>query len=237
MDDLKTFEKSILEQIPGADESKAEKLAGYMQGILEYNKSINLTAIKDPEEFILRHYADSLAVIGTDEFEKAETVIDVGTGGGFPGVPLAVMCPEKKFVLADSLAKRLAVIDELCEKLGIVNISTVHGRAEDLGKSLSHREKYDFCVSRAVANMSTLSEYCLPFVKVGGCFAAYKTEDSAEEIEAARKAIEVLGGKVEKQIGHGGEDRRHMLIFVKKVGNTPKKYPRKAGTPAKSPIL
>ena len=153
---------------------KEDKLSGYMDEILELNQHINLTAITDRDEFIRKHYIDSLLCVSYDEFKNAKNIIDVGTGGGFPGVPLAVAFPEKNFVLIDSLNKRIKIINELCEKLGIMNVRAVHGRAEELARKKDMRDSFDLCVSRAVANMSTLTEYCLPFVKKGGCFIAYK---------------------------------------------------------------
>ena len=169
----------------------------------------------------------------------AETVIDVGTGGGFPGVPLAIIFPEKQFVLMDSLNKRLKVIDDLCAKAGITNVVTLHGRAEDLARMKEHRDKYDICVSRAVANMSVLSEYCLPFVRKGGYFLAYKGPNSEEEVKAAMKAIDILGGRVEsytEAFSADVFDFSHYIICIKKIKETPAKYPRKAGIPSKDPI-
>lgn len=217
---------------------KEDKLTGYMDEILELNQHINLTAITDRDEFIRKHYIDSLLCVGYDEFRNAKTIIDVGTGGGFPGVPLAVAFPEKKFVLIDSLNKRIKIINELCEKLGIRNVTAVHGRAEELARRKDMRDSFDLCVSRAVANMSTLSEYCLPFVKKGGSFIAYKGPECADEVRAASRAIKLLGGKLthEESPIFEGSNFEHKLIFIKKEKNTESKYPRKAGTPSKEPI-
>ena len=217
---------------------KAEKLLAYMEGLLEKNRYINLTAITDPEEFIEKHFMDSLTPCGQAFFENVQRVIDLGTGGGFPGIPLAVLRPEKEFVLADSLAKRLAVIDELCGKIGIDNVRTVHGRAEDLGRAPEFRETFDLCVSRAVADMSVLAEYCLPLVKRGGYFCAYKSWPVEEELQRARKAIKVLGGgKTETAcVQDIGAEKAHCLVIVEKSNDTPARYPRRAGTPSTKPI-
>ena len=213
------------------------KLIAYRDEILEYNKSINLTAIRDPKSFLAVHYLDSAEAVTLKEFKEAETIIDVGTGGGFPGVPLAVLAPDKKFVLMDSLGKRIKVISGIAEKLGISNIEFVHSRAEDLGRDKKHREKYDMAVSRAVASLPVLAEYCLPFVRIGGAFIAYKSADAEQEADEARTAIHLLGGKkdrIEDVAEAGPVD--HRLVVIKKVSGTPSKYPRRAGMPSKAPL-
>lgn len=220
-------------------EIKEHILMEYMDCILEMNKSVNLTAITDRDEFIQKHFVDSLLCCESEEFAKAGKIIDVGTGGGFPGIPLAVCFPEKEFVLMDSLAKRINIIREFCAKLGINNVSAIHGRAEDLGRQEGLRESFDICVSRAVANMSVLSEYCLPFVKVNGCFIAYKGPECESELNDASSAIRILGGelvRVEESYKLVDSDYKHKLVYVKKAGSTPDKYPRKAGTPSKKPL-
>ena len=214
---------------------EVEKLSSYMDGILEWNEKVNLTAIKEPEEFVEKHYIDSLAALKTAEFQDVETVLDLGTGGGFPGIPLAIMAPEKKFTLVDSLAKRLKIIDELAAKCEIYNVETLHGRAEDLAQKEEYRENFDLVVSRAVAEMNVLAEYALPFVKVGGALIAYKTagEKLDNELEAAAKAIRLLGGELIRTKKGEGD---HTLVIIKKTKKTPAKYPRKAGTPKKEPL-
>ena len=219
-------------------EEKNAILEKYMEGILAWNEKVNLTNITDPAEFRIKHNADSLMCVDFPEFLDAETVIDVGTGGGFPGIPLAVYAPEKQFILLDSLNKRLKIIDELAGELGIKNITLVHGRAEDAARAKEHREKYDLCVSRAVSNLATLSEYCLPFIKVGGYLLAYKGPGAEEEVKEAAKALKTLGGSLvdirETSMEEYGLD--HRILVIKKVRNTPKAYPRKAGTPLKEPL-
>lgn len=220
-------------------DQQLEMLEKYMNEVLIKNRNINLTAIKDRQEFIVKHYIDSLLAACTPEFLQAETVIDVGTGGGFPGVPLAVFFPEKKFILLDSLAKRLKTVQEIANRIGITNLGTVHGRAEGIAKDVAYREQFDICVSRAVAPLATLAEYCIPFVKVGGNFIAYKTVKATEEIDVAKKAVMLMGGMVEREVKEFGiaTKMQHTLVIINKNRKTPIKYPRKAGTPARKPIL
>ena len=205
-----------------------EKFLKYMESILEWNEKVNLTAIKDRDEFIKKHYIDSIVIGAFKEFKEAKNIIDVGTGGGFPGVPLAILFPEKEFVLIDSLNKRIKIINEVCEELNIKNVRAIHSRAEDLARDKNHRDKYDICISRAVANLSTLAEYCLPFVKTDGWFLPYKTEKAAEEIKLAEKAIEVLCGETieNRSTNVEGYDSNHQIIFIKKIKRTGKNYPR-----------
>ena len=234
--DLKNFCVKI--NIPYTD-LKENQFMGYMDEFLDRNQYINLTAITDRDEFIQKHYIDSLLCTGLKEFRNAKTVIDVGTGGGFPGVPLAIAFPEKQFVLIDSLNKRIKIINELCESLGILNVKAVHGRAEELARKKDMRQCFDICVARAVANMSTLSEYCLPFVKVGGSFIAFKGPECGDEIDAAANAIKVLGGDISgiKKPKIDELPFEHKLVCISKIKDTTSKYPRKAGTPSKEPIL
>ncbi len=221
------------------NDAMGKQFLGYMNEILEKNKQVNLTAITERDAFIQKHYIDSLFCASAKEFKNASRIIDVGTGGGFPGIPLAIAFPDKQFVLIDSLNKRIRIIHELSENLGILNVSVFHGRAEELARREDMREKFDLCVSRAVANMSTLAEYCLPFVKEGGFFIAYKGSDCNQELRDAKKALRVLGGKIEREENPSfeGISFEHKLIFVAKMKKTPLKYPRKAGTPSKEPIL
>ncbi|WP_245156625.1 16S rRNA (guanine(527)-N(7))-methyltransferase RsmG [Clostridium aminobutyricum] len=235
---MKQLEKALDTLSIPYTEEMIDKFERYMQLVLEWNEKVNLTAITEREEFIKKHFIDSVLCYSFPEMKKAQTVIDVGTGAGFPGIPLALVYPEKKFVLMDSLNKRLKIIDQICSDLDIQNVKTLHGRAEDLGKSKMYREKYDICVSRAVANLATLSEYCLPFIKVGGAFLAYKGNKAEEEIKEAEKAIHLLGGKLmeERQVKLDDFDLDHHIRVISKCKNTPAKFPRKAGTPSKEPL-
>lgn len=220
-------------------EERTSMLVEYMDMILEKNQYINLTAVRDRDEALQKHIADSLSCDFMEEYEAAENVIDIGTGAGFPGVPLAIVSPDKKFTLVDSLYKRLRIIDELTGELGIKNVTTVHGRAEDVGKSKEHREQYDICVSRAVASLDVLCEWCLPLVKKGGYFVAYKGENVSRETEDAANAIKLLGGKIAEIRKVQTEEESisgHVLVMIKKVKNTPSKYPRQAGQARKNPL-
>lgn len=235
---MKQLEKALNELGIQYTENMISQFEGYRNGVIEWNEKVNLTAITDPQEFVVKHFIDSVLCVGFDEYKAAKKVIDVGTGAGFPGIPLAILSQDKEFTLMDSLNKRLKIIDELSAGIGLTNVQTVHARAEELARNKAHREKYDICVSRAVANLTTLSEYCLPFIKVGGYLLAYKGPDAEAELADAKKAISILGGQVEKmekaQLDDFGLD--HRIIFIKKVKNTPAKYPRKAGTPSKEPL-
>lgn len=215
-------------------DAKADVLIRYMEKVLQWNEKVNLTAITDREEFVQKHLVDSLLCAETLEFTESSSICDVGTGGGFPGVPLAVCYPEKEFVLMDSLAKRIKIVQQICDELGIKNVRAVHGRAEDLARTEDYREAFDLCVSRAVANMRVLSEYCIPFVRVGGSFIAYKGADCESEIDDSKEAVRRLGGgETEiRKLPHLG----HSLVIIKKVSPTPKTYPRRAGTPARKPL-
>lgn len=214
------------------------KFEKYMKLILEWNEKVNLTAITDEDDFIKKHFIDSILCVGFDEIKNADTVIDVGTGAGFPGVPLALVFPDKQFLLIDSLGKRIKILYEILETLEISNVTLIHTRAEDLAHKKEYREKFDICFSRAVANLATLAEYCLPFVNIGGAFISYKGPDAGEELKEAGNAIKLLGGEAEdiRKINIEGFDLDHNIIIVKKKRNTPVKYPRKAGTPTKEPL-
>lgn len=227
--------RNYIEQLHIANpEEKEEQLIKYMEGILEWNEKVNLTAITDRDEFIQKHFIDSLLCAETLEFTDSSSICDIGTGGGFPGVPLAICYPDKQFTLMDSLEKRLKIVRQLCNEIGVENVEVVHGRAEELARQKDYREQFDLCVSRAVANMRVLSEYCLPFVKTGGCFIAYKGPDCQSEIDDARRAIQILGGDEPeiRPLSH----LEHSLVCIRKISDTPPAYPRKAGTPARKPL-
>lgn len=212
----------------------------YYELLVEWNKVMNLTAITEMEDVITKHFIDSISLIkllkNIDKEEKS--MIDVGTGAGFPGIPLKIAFPNLEIVLLDSLNKRLKFLDEVIIQLGLSNIRTVHGRAEDAGNNKEYREQFDYSVSRAVANIATLSEYCIPFVKVKGSFISYKSGKIDEELLAGKKAIHVLGGQLGQveRFQLIGTDADRALVEIKKVATTSKKFPRKAGTPSKEPI-
>ena len=212
---------------------KLEKLADI---ILEWNEKINVTAIRDRAEFMKKNVEDSLEILRLPEFSDAKRILDLGTGGGFPGLPLAIACPDKEFYLLDSVAKKLKVVAIAADELCLENVDVINMRAEDLAKWPAYRESFDIVVSRAVANMSTLSEYCLPFVKTGGYFVAYKTAAASEEIAAAENAVKMLGGGEQRIVHYGDEESGHVFVIIKKTAACPKKYPRKAGLPSKQPL-
>lgn len=212
----------------------------YKAILLEWNKKINLTAITEEKEIIIKHFVDSISIVKAMNQEKSFSVIDVGSGAGFPGIPLKIISKEIcSFTLLDSLNKRIRFLNETVNLLRLENVNCIHGRAEDIGQNQSYREKFDYCVSRAVANLTVLSEYCLPFVKIGGYFIASKGPEIKQEMEASQEVISLLGGKIEKtiKVNIPNSDIMHNLIVISKVKNTPLKYPRKAGKVNKNPII
>ena len=210
----------------------------FYEMLVEWNKVMNLTGITEYDEIVEKHFVDSLSIVNVFELERINRVLDVGTGAGFPGIPIKIVFPHLEVVLLDSLNKRIKFLDAVIDELEIKKISTIHGRAEDFARKEEYREKFDLCVSRAVANLSTLSEYCLPYVKRDGFFISYKSGNIEEEIEESKKAIQFLGGNIENVIKFQlpGTDISRSLVKVKKVKNTNLKYPRKSGVPAKEPI-
>lgn len=221
------------------DDEKLFKLTDFYELLIEKNKVMNLTAITEPKEFVIKHFIDSLTVLKFIRTENGMRAVDLGTGAGFPGVPLAIFLPGLEFVLIDSVNKKLKFIDEAADMLEISNIKTLHGRAEDISHMDEHREKYDYVFSRAVSSMPTLVELSLGMIKHDGFFVAYKSDNVASEIKEASKAIKLMGGEVssEESMALPNSDIIRKLYFIKKAGVTPKKYPRKAGEPAKKPIL
>lgn len=232
------FEKDIKAMNISLSDKQIEQFLVYYEMLIEWNEVMNLTAITEYEEVMKKHFLDSITLNQAFDVAKSSSVIDVGCGAGFPGLALKIAYPNLNITLLDSLNKRINFLDAVIERLGLKDIKTVHGRAEDFAKPGKLREAYDVAVSRAVANLSTLSEYCLPYVKVGGYFIPYKSEKVSEEIEAAKKALSILGGNIEKKIEFTLPDTDYYrnLLLIKKNKPTPNKYPRKAGLPSKEPL-
>lgn len=219
------------------NEEQIEKFYKYMNLLIEWNEKINLTAIIEPEEIILKHFIDSLTIC--KYIENNATLADVGTGAGFPGIPLKIYRPDIKITLVDSLNKRINFLNEVINNLELKNIVTIHSRVEDFGKNKNYREKYDYVTARAVANLNTLSEYLVPIVKVNGKAICMKGNDVQDEVDNAKHAIKILGGTVEKvdYFKLPNSDISRNIIVVKKVNNTPARFPRKAGMPSKEPLV
>ena len=214
-----------------------EQLDLFYELLVEKNKVMNLTAITEFDEVIVKHFADSVSIC-TVLPDAVKTVCDLGTGAGFPGIPMAIAYPDLQFTLIDSLNKRIKFLQEVVDALGLSNVTLVHARAEEAGRNKLYREKFDLVVSRAVANIATLSEYCLPLVNVGGYFISFKSGDVKEEIEASGSAVKKLGGNLTKPVYFSlpDTDISRSFLIIKKEKNTPKAYPRKAGTPSKEPL-
>ncbi|MDO5147223.1 MAG: 16S rRNA (guanine(527)-N(7))-methyltransferase RsmG [Eubacteriales bacterium] len=220
------------------DAGQLEQFEMFYRMLLEKNKVMNLTAITEENEVIDKHFIDSLTCGRVVDFSKVSSVVDIGTGAGFPGIPLKIAYPELSFVLIDSLKKRVNFLEEVIDALGLEKIKAIHGRAEDLARDQEYRASFSLCVSRAVANLSTLSEYCIPFVKVNGYFVSYKAGKGLEEIKLIDSCMKALGSKIEKTdiFQLPGEDSSRVLIKIKKCKGTAKRYPRKAGVPSKNPL-
>ena len=235
---LTTLENGCRELGIELSQKQKNQFIQFYEFLVEKNKVMNLTGITEFEEVLTKHFLDSLACVKAIDMTKVKTIMDIGTGAGFPGVPLKIAFPHLEACLLDSLKKRVNFLEESFELLGLEGIKAIHGRAEEMGRNTLYREQFDLCVSRAVANLSSLSEYCLPFVKMGGAFISYKSGTVQEEAEEAEKAINILGGQVKDityfKLPDSEIDRS--LVIINKKKSTPGKYPRKAGTPLKEPL-
>ena len=220
------------------DERKIKQFYRFYELLIEWNRVMNLTGITEYEEIVEKHFVDSLSIVKVLDLKQVDKILDLGTGAGFPGIPLKIVFPHLNMVLLDSLNKRIKFLDEVIKELELTEIYTIHGRAEDYARKEEYREQFDLCVSRAVANLSSLSEYCLPFVRVGGNFVSYKSGEVEEEVKQAGKAISVLGGKMVKvqKFVLPQTDVSRSFVQIEKKKRTPKSYPRKAGTPSRTPI-
>lgn len=233
-----TFQKDLKALNITLSEKQEKQFLKYYDILIKWNQVMNLTAITEYEDVMKKHFIDSLSLVRAYDMNGAANLIDVGTGAGFPGLALKIAFPGCKVTLLDSLNKRIQFLNVVISELGLTDVEAVHGRAEDFARQGKLRESFDLCVSRAVANLSTLSEYCLPFVRKGGFFIAYKSEKISDEIAGAENAVTLLGGKVEdkKEFLLPGSDIYRCLFVIKKERETPKKYPRKAGLPGKEPL-
>lgn len=230
--DLEEFQISLTD-------TQLSQFSAYYEMLVEWNEKMNLTAITERAEVEKKHFVDSLSLVKAYDLSGEHSLLDVGTGAGFPGIPLKIVFPKLQITLLDSLNKRIQFLNCVINELGLTKIETIHGRAEDFSKENLLREKFDLCVSRAVANMTTLSEYCIPYVKVGGVFISYKSERVTEELTQAERAITALGGKLKSQIDFylPNSDIYRNLVVIEKKKPTPKQYPRKAGLPSKEPLF
>ncbi len=238
MENKELLKKCCLDMNIDLSDEKADKFMRYKDLLLEWNEKINLTAITEEKEIVIKHFADCISIGSNFKFEKGASIIDVGTGAGFPGVPVKIVFDDVKMTLLDSLKKRITFLEEIVKELSLENVTCIHSRAEDGGQNPDLRESFDYCVSRAVARISVLCEYCLPFVKVGGTFISLKGPDAENEVKDGENAIKKLGGKVEDiiDVKIPFSDLDHKLVIIKKVAPTPKAYPRKAGTASKKPL-
>ncbi|MDY4839496.1 MAG: 16S rRNA (guanine(527)-N(7))-methyltransferase RsmG [Lachnospiraceae bacterium] len=236
--DFKKFEAVLKKWNLVLTEEQKNQFLTYYEMLVEKNKVMNLTSVTEFNEVVEKHFLDSISLWTIEDLSQRKKVLDLGTGAGFPGIPLKIMFSELEITLADSLNKRILFLQEVIDALKLQNISAIHGRAEEMAKQENFRESYDLCVSRAVANLSTLSEYCLPFVRIGGKFISYKSGEIEEEQKNAKNAVFLLGGKIEKihKFELDGTELKRSFVVIDKVKKTPKLYPRKAGTPAKNPL-
>lgn len=220
------------------DDAKKEQFVRFYEFLIEKNKVMNLTGITEFDEVLVKHFLDSLACSKAVRMDEVHSMIDIGTGAGFPGIPLKIVYPQIEACLLDSLNKRVNFLKETFSLLGIEKISAIHARAEEYARKKEYREQFDLCVSRAVSNLATLAEYCLPYVKTGGTFVSYKSGNVGEEAKQAEKAVKILGGKMEDILYFElpGTEIGRSLVVIRKTEPTPLRYPRKAGTPLKEPL-
>lgn len=239
MNSIEILQKGSEELGLTLNEDQMDQFLKYKDLLIEWNEKINLTAITDEKEVMIKHFLDSLCCMTLPFIKENDKVIDVGTGAGFPGIPINIYYPNVELTLLDSLNKRIKFLQEVCENVGLKSVDFQHGRAEDFGQNKNFREKYDVAVARAVAQLNVLCEYCLPFVKVGGYFVCQKGPNIDEEMKTSKKAIEVLGGRFveKKDIKLPFSDITHNIVVIEKIKKTPTKYPRKAGTPTKKPLI
>lgn len=232
------FESKLKELGITLNNTQKQQFVKFYELLIEWNQVMNLTGITEYEEVNEKHFIDSLSIVKAVDMDSVVTVIDIGTGAGFPGIPLKIAFPHLKMVLLDSLNKRVQFLNTVIDTLELTDIETIHGRAEDFAKQTQYREQFDLCVSRAVANLATLSEYCIPYVKQEGMFIPYKSGEIEEELQNSKKAVHVLGGKIEDVIKFQlpGTEIGRSFVKIRKVQNTAKKYPRKSGLPGREPI-
>lgn len=235
-DQLEKFRQGLKKLNIDLTEEQTEQFLDYYEFLIETNKVMNLTAITGFDEVIDKHFLDSLSLCRVFELNRQIRVIDMGTGAGFPGIPLKIAFPQIDLLLVDSLNKRIKFLREVAERLALENVEALHARAEEIAKDKQYREQFDLCVSRAVANLSTLSEYCIPFVKEGGMFISYKSGDIEAEVSAAEKAVAVLGGNINQVYRFELGEQKRSFVMIEKQKRTPKAYPRKAGIPTRDPL-
>jgi 16S rRNA (guanine527-N7)-methyltransferase len=235
---LEKFKNGLQQLHIELSEKQMEQFLQYYEMLVEKNKVMNLTAITEFDEVVEKHFLDSVSLTQQLDLHQPLKVLDLGTGAGFPGIPLKIVFPELEITLMDSLNKRVLFLQDVISSLQLENIEAVHGRAEEAARNKKYRESFDLCVSRAVANISTLSEYCLPFVKIGGSFISYKSSTIEDELKDGKKGIAILGGKVKDVYKFTLPDSKlqRSFVIIEKEKKTPKAYPRKAGTPSKDPL-
>ena len=235
---LEKFKNGLQQLHIELSEKQMEQFLQYYEMLVEKNKVMNLTAITEFDEVVEKHFLDSVSLTQQLDLHQPLKVLDLGTGAGFPGIPLKIVFPELEITLMDSLNKRVLFLQDVISSLQLENIEAVHGRAEEAARNKKYRESFDLCVSRAVANISTLSEYCLPFVKIGGSFISYKSSTIEDELKDGKKGIAILGGKVKDvyKFTLPNSKLQRSFVIIEKEKKTPKAYPRKAGTPSKEPL-